>query len=774
MPTLVRDQDTPERFLASAAQAWTHGAPVNWHHLHPPTPHTTTVPLDPVVDGPEPAREDTATERFWEAVEEQDAEELATALSLAGDAEAEASLRAVLPALSAWRRRRRHRTAVARWRYDVVWEPTAAPPASSPASTPLAGEWLVLTPKARGRRRTPARQAADRLLRVLTDLGATARKIVCDTHGDPRDSLPALPSGSRPAGILSLLALDESLLPGHPDVPSGLMATGRLVREVHRTHPDTRLWVVTTGAVMTGSPDGEPLARPVQALVTGLLRAAVLEYPHPLTHLDLPVSPDDPAVAARLAEALAQPPAETQVAVRADGVHVPRLAHAPDTPSGPDGAWQPPAGTTLITGGSGALAAHTARWLARRGAPHLLLLSRSGDRAPNAGALRAELERHGARVTFAACDIADAEGLADALAGIPAEHPLTAVFHTAGIVDDGLLDSATPEQLTRLLRPKLRGTLNLHEATKDRELSAFVLFSSGANLLPNAGQSGYAAANAYLDAFARHRRAAGLPATSIAWGAWDGGGLARTEDPGSWLNRNGIRPMDPEAAVAVMEHLLVRDETFALVADVDWARFLESESSGRPRALVSGLPEVAERHSAARPGGADGGADGSDPQDSEEPPLLRQLRPLPEAQRDAVLLDAVCAEAARVLGHPDTSALDPGKPFRDLGFDSVTGLELRNRVAALSGVRLAPTAVFDFPTPERLVERLLEQLGPLLGDDGGAADGRPADAEAQGRTATNGSPSNGAEADGAAADGGSALDAMGVEELLRVARGQGS
>ncbi|MDG4830623.1 SDR family NAD(P)-dependent oxidoreductase [Solwaraspora sp. WMMD1047] len=724
--TLLRKHGGSRRFHIAAARAWTHGVPVDWTRLHPSGPAVEPPAVPPAPE----AGEDALTGRFWDAVTGEDVDEVAAVLDLAGDDQARMSLRTILPALSAWRRRQRQIAAEAAWRYELVWKPAVGNP---PAT--LRGSWLVLTP-AEAAPGTPVREAADLVLRALAEHGATPREIRCD----PTELLPDLPVGRESSGIVSLLAMDERPHPRHPDVPVGLMATGQLVQDVHERCPEVPLWVATTGAVTT-DPAAEPLTRPLQALVTGLLRAARLELRQPVAHLDLPSGPANPTLAARLIAALAHHADEAHIAVRAGGIFLARLARCPaPTPQVAGSAGWRPTGTTLITGGSGTVAAHTARWLARRGAPHLLLLSRSGADAPNADALSAELKLLGTQVTIAACDITDADELADALTLIPEDQPLTAVFHTACVIDDGLLSGMPPEQMERVLRPKVRGTLNLHHATQGTNLSAFVLFSSGANLLPSIGQSAYAASNAYLDAFAHHRRAAGLPATSIAWGAWGGGGGARTDNPSTWLNRNGIQAMSPETAITVMEQVLVRDETFVMVANVDWAQFVAASGADRPTRLVADIAEVV-----AGRGMVGNGATGPD---APESALLQRLQALPEERRETELLDLVCSHAAKVLGHPDTTGITPGRPFRDLGFDSVTGLEFRNHLVPLLGVRLPPTLVFDHPTPERLTTWLLTQLGAALADGG-----------------TDGADGTGEK---------SRLDDMGVEELLRIVRGQRS
>ncbi|WP_158791489.1 beta-ketoacyl reductase, partial [Streptomyces sp. NRRL WC-3549] len=257
------------------------------------------------------------------------------------------------------------------------------------------------------------------------------------------------------------------------------------------------------------------LTAPEQAMVWGLGQVVAVEEPGLRGGLiDLPGTFDTRA-ARRLCGVLADPgKTEDQLAIRSSGVHVRRLVRSAPRPPETRTPWQP-AGTVLVTGGTGALGAVAARWLARNGAAHLLLTSRSGPDAPGARELEAELTRLGARVTVAACDVTDREALAALLGSVPAEHPLTAVVHTAGVLDDGMLGSLTSERVERVLRPKTDAVLHLHELTRHLDLSAFVLFSSLAATFGNAGQAAYAAGNAFLDAIAAVRRAQALPATSI-------------------------------------------------------------------------------------------------------------------------------------------------------------------------------------------------------------------------------------------------------------------
>ncbi len=317
-------------------------------------------------------------------------------------------------------------------------------------------------------------------------------------------------------------------------------------------------------------------------------------------------------------------------------------------------------------------------------------------------ALRDELTALGARVTVAACDAGDREALAEVLAAVPAEYPLTSVVHTAAALDDGLLDTLTPDQLGRALHAKARAAQNLDELTRDTTLSAFVLFSSFGGIVGTPGQGNYAPGNAFLDALAQQRRAHGLVATSIAWGAWGGGGMAEGAF-GDVLNRHGLREMDPEAATGAMRQAVEHDATCVLIADIDWERFFVAFTATRPSPLLADVPEVGR---IAQDGhGSAGGA--------EEPSALAQrLAGLDDADRDAVLLEAVREQVAAVLGFPGPEAVSVKRAFREVGFDSVTAVELRNRIGAKTGLRLPVTLAFDYPTPVRLATFLREQLVP--------------------------------------------------------------
>ncbi|WP_244163020.1 beta-ketoacyl reductase, partial [Streptomyces bungoensis] len=320
--------------------------------------------------------------------------------------------------------------------------------------------------------------------------------------------------------------------------------------------------------------------------------------------------------------------------------------------------------------------------------------------APGAVALRDELVAAGVRVTVAACDVADRDALAELLA----EYPVDAVVHAAGVLDDGVIDALTAERFEGVLRTKAFGAVHLDELTRDRALDAFVLFSSFAGSVGAAGQGNYAAANAYLDALAERRRAQGLPATSIAWGPWADGGMADDAASSARMRRGGVIPLYAEAALDVLARTVAYALPALVVADLDWTDFAPAFTSTRPSPLIAALPEA--RAAAENAGGA---AEHTGHQGRTG--LLDQLTGLPPAEQDRVLLQTVQSCAAAVLGYPNPESVIAKRAFRDLGIDSLTAVELRNALTALTGVSgLASTVVFDRPTPLALARHLREQL----------------------------------------------------------------
>ncbi|MEV0119133.1 thioester reductase domain-containing protein [Streptomyces sp. NPDC050844] len=472
----------------------------------------------------------------------------------------------------------------------------------------------------------------------------------------------------------------------------------------------TRLVVATRGAM---SPLGEGTADPQAAALWGLVRSAQSEAPGRIVLVDLD---GDPRSAAALATALASQ--EPQTAIRDGGILLPRLRRvAPPTATatGLDRNRWKPDGTVLVTGGTGSLGALFARRLvAEHGVARLLLVSRRGPAAPGADELRRELTDLGAEVEIAACDITDREALVDLLAGVPADRPLTGVVHTAGVLDDGLLQDQTPERLDTVMRPKVDAAWHLHELTRDLGLTAFVLFSSLAGVIGGAGQSNYAAANVFLDALAEHRAAAGLAATSVAWGVWtqDSGMTGHLNDADlNRIARGGFRPIGQEQGQAMLDTAL-RLGTPALVGTpLDPGTLRERPAQAPP--VLRALLRTPVRRTAQN---VDNGFD----------TLLGRLAGLEEKEQLRRVLDVVLAETATVLGHTSTDGIRPTQRFSELGFDSLTSVELRNQLAGTTGCRLPATVVFDRPTPTELAAFLrtvlLERLGEQVSTSRDAVD----------------------------------------------------
>ncbi|KMS82868.1 beta-ketoacyl synthase [Streptomyces regensis] len=426
------------------------------------------------------------------------------------------------------------------------------------------------------------------------------------------------------------------------------------------------------------------------AAVHGLVRAAQAEDPGRIL-LVVRTGPDGP-VPDRAALAALLDTGEPEVRWRDGRAHAPRLARADDSPA-KDRPW----GTVLVTGGTGGLGALVARHLAtRHGVTRLVLTSRRGPEAPGAAALRADLAERGAEAEIVACDVSDRA----ALAALLTAHPVDSVVHTAGVLDDGLVGSLTPERLDTVLRPKADAAWHLHELTLDRELSHFVLFSSAAGTLDASGQGNYAAANVFLDALAAHRAGLGLPATSLAWGLWSGGGMGAALDQAGVqrIERSGIGALDPDEALELFDAAVATASPALVPVRLDTAA-LRRRGDDVPAVLraLAGLTTRADGDDRART-------------------LGERLAGLPAADHEHTVLEAVRTEVAAVLGHAGPAAVEPRRAFTELGFDSLAAVELRNRLNAVCGLRLPSTLIFDYATPAALAGHLLERLLPDTAD----------------------------------------------------------
>ncbi len=571
--------------------------------------------------------------------------------------------------------------------FQVEWTPLSCPPAA------VAADWAVIGPDDLGLP-VPTAYADTAALTAALDAGAAPPGLVIipqlPVPADERDDVEEVHTAVHQALEILQTWLADQRLAG------------------------TRLVLVTRGAV------GEALADPARAAVWGLVRSAQSEHPGRFVLVDA----DAEATDETLARALTTD--EQQLAVRGTTVLTPRLAKAPATD--PVSAVLDPDGTVLVTGGTGLLGSRVARHLvARHGVRHLLLTGRRGPDAPGAADITAELTALGAHVTVAACDAADRNALAALLDGVPADHPLTAVVHAAGTLDDGVLTSLTPDRVDTVLRPKADAALHLHELTRHKDLRAFVLFSSAAGTFGGPGQGNYAAANAYLDALAGHRHALGLPAQSLAWTLWEQrSALTGHLDDADLrrLARSGMPPLTTEEGLALLDAALTVDAPALLPLRLDQRALRARAADGEPvPPLLRSLVRVAVRRPTVTVAG---------PGDHGVAPSER-LAALPEAERLRFLVQLVRAQAAAVLGHASDSAVVPTRAFRDLGFDSLASVELRNRLNAATGLRLPATLVFDHPSPEALAAHLRDELtgvhpvatAPAAGPSGTAAVDEP-------------------------------------------------
>jgi acyl transferase domain-containing protein/NAD(P)-dependent dehydrogenase (short-subunit alcohol dehydrogenase family)/acyl carrier protein len=502
------------------------------------------------------------------------------------------------------------------------------------------------------------------------------------------------------AAVPGVLLVDERAGAGPEALPTAAHTRAQRTLELVQSFlaaeslEDCRLCLLTAGAVPVADGEAPDLAT---APLWGLMRSASSEHPGRFAVID---SDDSEASAEALAGALAAGAEEPQIALRAGETLVPRLTRA-ELPEQIDAEPIDPERTVLISGGTSGIGALLARHLVvEHGARQLLLVSRRGREAAGVGQLEAELTELGATVTIAACDVADRAQLEALLGSTPAEHPLGAVFHSAGVLDDGMLEALDAERLERVMRPKVDAAWHLHELTADAGLSAFVLFSSVMGVLGGAAQANYAAANAFLDALAAYRQAAGLPAKSLAWGGWaqessmigsapDSAALTRLVN--QVRKRLGVVPMAPEQGLALLDASLALPDRQLVPVAFDGAVLRSQASTGTLPVVLRGLVRVPVKR------------------DRDGNSLAERLAAVPEAKREAVVVDLVRGNVADVLGYPSATEVEPERAFRDLGFDSLAAVELRNRLAAATGLRLAPTIVFDHPAPASLARYMLSE-----------------------------------------------------------------
>ncbi|MBB5158871.1 type I polyketide synthase [Saccharopolyspora phatthalungensis] len=710
LSTLTQHHGDHHQLLTTLAHAWTHGLPITLtptpnHH----TPHHIDLPTYPFqrnrywLDGgekPSSVEESSGADApLWESVSNADVAGIASMLGVDDDA----PLGEVVPALSQWRDRQQDRSTAERWCYRVQWRSIT----TTGAVGMLSGRWLLITPE-----RPEALALAERIAQTLTSRGAReVATVPVDTADTDRQRLVALlrekhlghAADSDAAdhddvaveGVVSLWGWDEQSHPDHEVVPVGMAGTLALVQALGDCDVVAPLWLLTQGAVAVS--DAEEITGLGQAQLWGLGQVVGLEHPDRWGGLvDLPSTMDEAALN-RLAAVLGDG-TEDQVAIRPHGSWSRRLIPARQQRAAENGGWRP-RGTVWVTGGTGGVGAEVARWLARSGADHLVITSRQGPNAVGADTLAAELRALGSRVTIAACDITDRDAVAKLAREIAASgESIRGVFHAAGIGQDMPLDQTGTARFAEICAAKIAGAQNLVEVLDHEALDALVFFSSGSGVWGGSGQGAYAAANAFLDAFARTCRARGLPATAVAWGLWDVDGLADGPDPDS-VRSSGLRPMPPRLALTALARALDQAETNLTVADIDWQQFTPLFTASRRRPLIGEIPEVREALS--------GAADTSGDEKSTD--LGQRLAGLSSSEQEEIVLELVCTQTAVVLGQHDAGTIDVRRAFKDLGLDSLTTVELRNRLMKATGLRLPTTLVFDQPSPTALAKDLLRR-----------------------------------------------------------------
>jgi acyl transferase domain-containing protein len=661
LPSVRPGHDDFRTLFSSLAALYVRGAPIDWRALDAPWPRRfVSLPTYPF-----------RADRHW----------IDRATGPAGAGELRVSVRAPPPL------------------FEIAWRDC---PREAPPVRPSPGRWLIVAgPGDAGERLATALEARGALA-VLAEPGAALERVATSRWrfdpGSPAEVERLVSEvraeGAPLRGIVHLPALDAS-----PDALD-LAALGRaratvlgsalaLVRGAlaGAEGERPRLSFVTRGAVAVGSP--APRVGAAQAPLRGLARSLSLEHPELGVMLV-----DVDAVSDALALELLGPDGEDDIALRGRARLVARLAPRPvaasRAPFHTTGAW-------LVTGGTGALGLRIAGWLASRGARRLVLASRRGLDSSGAREATSELERAGATVEVVAADLASERDADRALAALAAgDEPPRGIVHAAGVAAQIPARATRPEDFARMLGPKVDGAWLLHDRSRGLPLERFILISSVAAVWGGAGQAAYAAANAFLEALAADRRAAGLPATCVSFGPWAGGGMAAGE-AGARLERAGLRRMAPEAALAALDEVLAEPCGSAVAADVDWTSFRAAYEARRPRRLLSeiGEPPVLAAAAVAR-----------------EPAWLALLRAAaPGDARRAVARDLLRAEVARTLGHADPAAIDPRRGFFELGLDSLMAVEIARTIEARTGLRVATTAAFREPTIEALASWVLGELG---------------------------------------------------------------
>ncbi|WP_208618945.1 beta-ketoacyl reductase, partial [Mycobacterium persicum] len=622
---------------------------------------------------------------LWKAVDEQAIDTVAQMLAL-GDGDA-AALPAVVGALRRWRADRQARVVVDSLRYRVGWQSVVLNELG-----PTRQRWLVVA--------FPEQADSDSWVTGLSEhYGSDIEILVVNPSDVGSNSLTGLLStavaGAHCDGIVSFLALDERPHPDFPGISRGLISTLLVGQAYANSSLSVPLWLVTQGAVEVAG-GGEP-ASCAQAAVWGLGQSLCLEHPDRWGGLiDLPELPT-PQHLRQLYTLLSCPQSEDQLAIGAHKISARRLYPAP-LPAHVEPGWTS-SGTALITGATGRLGKHIAHWLARAGASHLILVSRTAAHSSSGTQLQKELHAAGVSTTLASVDVTDRHALAAFLTQARRQHgPIRTVVHAAATITDHLISEVTTAQFCADYS-KAIGADNLAELLSEDPPDTFILFSSAAATWGGAHQGCYAAANAHLDALACQLRAhTGTQALSIAWGLWaDQQPTHASLAPHilEHFHRIGINAIPPQTALNALQHSLNTNDTHITVADVNWNQFLDIFTARRAHPLLTEITALTTVRPQAH---------------SPASTVMAQLAGQSAAQQRQTVISMVTAITATVLAHPDPAALDPDRPFKDLGIDSLTALELRNSLTQHTGLTLPATVVFDHPSPNALAQHLIELI----------------------------------------------------------------
>ena len=693
VPTLLRDQGDATQLVRALGQAFTAGIAVDWKSWFTGSadaaaaaPALVELPtyafqrqhywLTPsTLLGAPSSGDSEIEERFWRAVQDEDLWSLASELGVDGEA-VDGVLAPMLPVLASWRRGAGERARVDGWRYRVEWTPVPTVLGSG-----LSGVWVLVVPE--GLEQDPA---VGMLVEALDAFGSRCVAVTLGADGLSRDVVAGRLSGladwSEVAGVVSVQALAEGVVDGvgSDGVPVALAGVLGLLQGLEDVGFGGRVWCVTREGVSAGGVAVDA----VQAAVWGLGRVAALEFPRRWGGLiDLPEVLDS-GVAERVVGVVASG-AEDQVALRSGGVLGRRLRRA-SAGAGGSAAWSVGGGSVLVTGGTGGVGARVAEWVVSLGAEHVVLASRRGRGAAGVDQLVGKLEGLGVSVDVVACDVAVREEVVGLLAQVPAELPLRAVFHAAGVGDFTPVGDLDVSRLGQVWGAKAQGARWLDELTRDLDLSAFVVFSSGAASWGSGQQGAYAAANAFLDGLVERRRAAGSAGLSVAWGPWGEVGMAADEQVSAFFRERGLTSLPPHLALRAMHDALGGGDSTLTVADFDWQKFATTFTAQRSSAFLSDIPEAADLATGEEASGADS-------------PLRQQLAAGTPAQRHQLLSQHVRALAASVLGHSGPDDIPAARPFSEMGFDSLTAVELRNQLSSSDRPAAARHGDLRLPDP---------------------------------------------------------------------------